>query len=97
MRPVSGDALRMSISSVAIRCPYKSPLPPPLPSELLPKLPREKYFNFDSQTINYTITSLGHEIGLKIEYPKSSLMKYKIKLQKNRDKAIKSKKTLSPV
>ena len=50
-----------------------------------------RYFNFNSQIINYTITSLGHEVGLKTEYPKSSLKKYEIKLQKSKDKVMKSK------
>ena len=55
----------------------------------------KRYFNFTSQIIDYAITSLGHEVGLKTEYSKSSLMKYEIKLRKGRDKVMKSKKTLS--
>jgi len=50
----------------------------------------EKYFSFKSDTIDYVIISLGHEIGLKTQYPKSSLIKYEIKLRKNRNKVMKS-------
>ncbi|OCK93788.1 uncharacterized protein K441DRAFT_661164 [Cenococcum geophilum 1.58] len=52
------------------------------------KLP-EKYFSFKSDPIDYTIKSLGHEIGLKTEYPKTSLMKYEIKMLKSRNKVMK--------
>ena len=50
----------------------------------------EKYFSFKSDPIDYTIKSLGHEIGLKTEYPKTSLMKYEIKMLKSRNKVMKS-------
>ncbi len=51
----------------------------------------ERYFGFDSGPIDYTITSLGHEIGMKTEYPRSSLQKYVIKLRKSKNKVMKSK------
>ncbi|KAH8652829.1 hypothetical protein BGZ61DRAFT_374696, partial [Ilyonectria robusta] len=56
-----------------------------------PKPPR--YFSFESgkDGLDYTITSLGHPIGLKTEYPASSLKVYKIKLRKGRDPAMKIK------
>lgn len=54
----------------------------------------ERYFGFDSGPIDYTITSLGHELGMKTEYPRSSLQKYVIKLRKNKNKVMKSE---SPV
>ncbi|KAH7322660.1 hypothetical protein B0I35DRAFT_476590 [Stachybotrys elegans] len=56
-----------------------------------PKPPR--YFSFESEKggLDYTITSLGHPIGLKTEYPASSLKVYKIKLRKGRDPAMKKR------
>ncbi|EXJ71712.1 uncharacterized protein A1O5_05520 [Cladophialophora psammophila CBS 110553] len=45
----------------------------------------EKYFSFKKDAIHYTVTSLGHEIGLKTEYPKSSLQRYEVKIRKNSD------------
>jgi hypothetical protein len=50
-----------------------------------------RYFDFKSGPIDYIITSLGHEIGLKTEYPRSFLKKYEIKLHKNKNKVMKSK------
>ncbi|KAI2624714.1 hypothetical protein GGS26DRAFT_208582 [Hypomontagnella submonticulosa] len=44
-----------------------------------------KYFNFISQPLDYLITSVGHEIGLTTEYPKSSLIKYEIKILKSKN------------
>ncbi|EMR61371.1 hypothetical protein UCREL1_11704 [Eutypa lata UCREL1] len=52
---------------------------------------RERYFSFISQPINYVITSLGHEVGLKTEYPKSSLVKYEIKMLKSKNKVMKKR------
>ena len=49
-----------------------------------------KYFSFNSQPLDYIITSLGHEVGLKTEYPSSSLIKYEIKILKSRNKVMKS-------
>ncbi|KIW95055.1 uncharacterized protein Z519_03636 [Cladophialophora bantiana CBS 173.52] len=45
----------------------------------------EKYFSFKKDAIHYTVTSLGHEVGLKTEYPKSSLQRYEVKIRKNSD------------
>ncbi|KAI5924981.1 hypothetical protein F4810DRAFT_662303 [Camillea tinctor] len=50
-----------------------------------------RYFKFDSQPIDYVITSLGHEIGLKTKYPKSSLMRYEIKLFKSKNSVMKKR------
>jgi hypothetical protein len=52
-----------------------------------------KYFHFESQKggLDYQITSLGHSISLKTEYPKSALMKYEIKLRKGRDPVMKKR------
>lgn len=55
----------------------------------------ERYFDFKSGTIDYTITSLGHDVGLKAEYPKSSLKKYVIKLRKSNNKMMKSQYLIS--
>ncbi|KAI1456211.1 hypothetical protein F4805DRAFT_459059 [Annulohypoxylon moriforme] len=50
-----------------------------------------KYFSFNSQPLDYIITSLGHEVGMKTEYPRSSLIKYEIKILKSRNKVIKKR------
>ncbi|KAI0015490.1 hypothetical protein F4780DRAFT_71426 [Xylariomycetidae sp. FL0641] len=55
-----------------------------------PKVPKA-YFSFESQPIDYIIRSLGHEVGLKTEYPASSLQKYEIKLLKNKNKVMKKR------
>ncbi|KAH9905915.1 hypothetical protein F4778DRAFT_683561 [Xylariomycetidae sp. FL2044] len=55
-----------------------------------PDIP-ERYFKFDSQPIDYIITSLGHEVGLKTEYPKSSLQKYEIKMLKSKNRVAKQR------
>ncbi|KAI1633778.1 hypothetical protein F4809DRAFT_621691 [Biscogniauxia mediterranea] len=54
------------------------------------KVPR-RYFKFQSRPVDYVITSLGHEIGLKTKYPKSSLMKYEIKLFKSKNAVMKKR------
>ncbi|OTA55279.1 hypothetical protein K449DRAFT_438831 [Hypoxylon sp. EC38] len=54
------------------------------------KLP-PKYFNFNSQPLDYIVSSLGHEIGLKTEYPSSSLTKYEIKILKSGNKVMKKR------
>lgn len=55
----------------------------------------ERHFRFVSQPINYVITSLGHEVGLKTEYPHSSLIKYEIKMLKSKNRVMKSQYTLT--
>ncbi|KAL2138873.1 hypothetical protein VTI28DRAFT_6093 [Corynascus sepedonium] len=52
-----------------------------------------KYFLFESEKggLDYRITSLGHPIDLRTEYPKSSLGKYEIKLRKGRDRVMKKR------
>ncbi|KAI0455329.1 hypothetical protein F5B21DRAFT_471933 [Xylaria acuta] len=55
-----------------------------------PNVP-ERYFNFASDTINYTIESLGHEVGLGSKYPKSSLISYKITMLKSKNPAMKKR------
>ncbi|KAI0098326.1 hypothetical protein F4776DRAFT_658438 [Hypoxylon sp. NC0597] len=50
-----------------------------------------KYFNFNSEPLDYIITSLGHEVGLKTEYPSSSLIKYEIKILKSGNKVMKKR------
>ncbi|KAK0737904.1 hypothetical protein B0T18DRAFT_473839 [Schizothecium vesticola] len=51
------------------------------------------YFSFTSERhgLDYTITTLGHPIGLTTEYPASSLAKYTIKLRKGRDAVMKKR------
>ncbi|RYP12679.1 hypothetical protein DL765_007218 [Monosporascus sp. GIB2] len=46
----------------------------------------EKYFGFTSLTggLDYTITSLGHEVGVQTQYEKTVLRKYVIKLRRIR-------------
>jgi len=53
----------------------------------------KKYFLFESEKggLDYKITSLGHPIGLKTEYPKSCLGRYEIKLRKGRDSVMKKR------
>ncbi|KAI1376005.1 hypothetical protein F4677DRAFT_459936 [Hypoxylon crocopeplum] len=51
----------------------------------------QKYFSFTSQPLDYIITSLGHEVGLNTEYPRSSLIKYEIKILKSRNKVMKKR------
>ncbi len=57
-----------------------------------------KYFQFESEKggLDYKITSLGHPISLRTEYPKSSLRRYEIKLRKGRDTVMKSSSLLVP-
>ncbi|KAL2193852.1 hypothetical protein P885DRAFT_71854 [Corynascus similis CBS 632.67] len=52
-----------------------------------------KYFLFESEKggLDYRITSLGHPIDLRTEYPKSSLGRYEIKLRKGRDRVMKKR------
>lgn len=54
----------------------------------------ERYFKFTSDTINYTIESLGHKVGLGAKYPKSSLINYKITMLKSKNPAMKSKQVI---
>lgn len=60
-------------------------------------IPPERYFNLNSITggLDYTITSLGHEIGLKTRYEKAVLKKYEIKIRKGNDFTMKSGFSLS--
>ncbi|KAH8165704.1 hypothetical protein CIB48_g2531 [Xylaria polymorpha] len=51
----------------------------------------ERYFKFTSDTINYTIESLGHKVGLGAKYPKSSLINYKITMLKSKNPAMKKR------
>ncbi|KAK4166926.1 hypothetical protein QBC43DRAFT_298111 [Cladorrhinum sp. PSN259] len=53
----------------------------------------KRYFSFDGDKggLDYKISSLGHEIGLKTEYPRKSLMKYDIKIRKGRDRAMRKR------
>ncbi|KAJ4287115.1 hypothetical protein N0V88_007737 [Collariella sp. IMI 366227] len=56
-----------------------------------PEPPRYFHFEAEKGGLDYRITSLGHPISLKTEYPASSLRKYEIKLRKGRDSVMKSK------
>ncbi|KAL6856390.1 hypothetical protein J3F83DRAFT_764093 [Trichoderma novae-zelandiae] len=53
----------------------------------------KKYFDFQRVKggLDYTVTSLGHEVGVKTEYDASLLRKYVIKIRKGRDSAMKSR------
>ena len=53
----------------------------------------KRYFDFQRVKggLDYTITSLGHEVGVKTEYDASLLRKYVIKIRKGRDSAMKCK------
>ncbi|KAI1061355.1 hypothetical protein LB507_011221 [Fusarium sp. FIESC RH6] len=52
----------------------------------------ERHFKFESIRggLDYTITSLGHEIGVKTRYDKTNLRKYEIKIRKGRDFTMKT-------
>lgn len=52
-----------------------------------------RYFKFESDKggLDYKITSLGHPIGLKTEYARSSLRRYDIKVRKGRDRVMKKR------
>ncbi|KAH0493363.1 hypothetical protein TgHK011_000037 [Trichoderma gracile] len=52
-----------------------------------------KYFDFQRVKggLDYTITSLGHEVGVKTEYDASLLRKYVIKIRKGGDSAMKAR------
>jgi hypothetical protein len=39
--------------------------------------------------MDYIITSVGHDIGLQMKYPKESLIRYKIKIRKHYDPVVK--------
>ncbi|EHK19422.1 uncharacterized protein TRIVIDRAFT_156612 [Trichoderma virens Gv29-8] len=51
----------------------------------------KKYFDFQTVKggLDYTITSLGHEVGVKTEYDATTLKKYVIKIRKGRDSIMK--------
>ncbi|KAF4989772.1 hypothetical protein FDECE_14596 [Fusarium decemcellulare] len=53
----------------------------------------ERHFKFQSIRggLDYTITSLGHEIGVKTRYEKTDLKKYEIKIRKGRDFTMKKR------
>ncbi|KAM0211489.1 hypothetical protein ACHAQD_010282 [Fusarium lateritium] len=53
----------------------------------------ERHFRFQSIRggLDYTITSLGHEIGVKTRYEKTKLKRYEIKIRKGRDFAMKKR------
>ncbi|KAF4331687.1 hypothetical protein FBEOM_14550 [Fusarium beomiforme] len=53
----------------------------------------ERYFKFQSIRggLDYTIISLGHEIGVKTQYETTELKKYEIKIRKGRDFAMKKR------
>ena len=50
-----------------------------------------KYTTFSRDTVDYTITSIGHPIGLRTKYNISSLEKYTIQLRKPQDPVLKQK------
>ncbi|KAF5700262.1 hypothetical protein FMUND_14398 [Fusarium mundagurra] len=41
--------------------------------------------------LDYTVTSLGHEVGVKTQYETTELKKYEIKIRKGRDFAMKKR------
>ncbi|RFN51360.1 putative modin [Fusarium flagelliforme] len=53
----------------------------------------ERHFKFGSIRggLDYTVTSLGHEIGVKTRYSKTELRKYEIKIRKGRDFTMKKR------
>jgi hypothetical protein len=53
----------------------------------------ERHFKFESIRggLDYTVTSLGHEIGVKTRYSKTELRKYEIKIRKGRDFTMKKR------
>ncbi|KAI1111217.1 hypothetical protein F5Y14DRAFT_426193 [Nemania sp. NC0429] len=55
-----------------------------------PNVP-DRYFKFSSDTINYTIESLGHKVGLGSKYPRSSVIPYKITIFKSKNPVMKKR------
>ncbi|ETS74935.1 hypothetical protein PFICI_13419 [Pestalotiopsis fici W106-1] len=53
----------------------------------------ERYFKLQSIRggLDYTITSLGHEVGVKTRYQKTDLRKYEIKIRKGKDLNVKKR------
>ncbi|KAM5344392.1 hypothetical protein ACJ41O_012929 [Fusarium nematophilum] len=53
----------------------------------------ERHFKFQSIRggLDYTITSLGHEVGVKTRYERTDLRKYEIKIRKGRDFTMKKR------
>lgn len=52
-----------------------------------------RYFSFESEKggLDYTMTSLGHPIGLKTNYPRSSLERHTIKIRKPQSAGMKKR------
>jgi len=50
-----------------------------------------KYTTFSRDTVDYTVTSIGHPIGLRTKYNTSSLQNYEIHLRKPQDPLLKQK------
>ncbi|KAK4223686.1 hypothetical protein QBC38DRAFT_487197 [Podospora fimiseda] len=65
----------------------------PEPADETKRKEPKRYFLFDEDKggLDYKITSLGHPIGLKTEYPLKSLAKYDIKIRKGRDGAMRKR------
>ncbi|KAK3997889.1 hypothetical protein QBC44DRAFT_314619 [Cladorrhinum sp. PSN332] len=65
----------------------------PEPADEAQRKEPKKYFFFDKDKggLDYKITSLGHPIGLKTEYPLKSLAKFDIKIRKGRDGAMRKR------
>jgi hypothetical protein len=84
------DAEKNASSSIYLTCHCLFANMQPL--MLCPEPEPPRYFQFESEKggLDYRITSLGHPISLKTEYPKSCLSRYEIKLRKGRDMVMKS-------
>jgi hypothetical protein len=63
------------------------------PTDASPTTPdkKAKFTTFSRNTVDYTVTSIGHPIGLRTKYNASSLKKYTIQLRKPQDPLLKQK------
>ncbi|KAK5662387.1 hypothetical protein OQA88_8297 [Cercophora sp. LCS_1] len=80
------DIIRTTLKNANVT-PQSLSLKPTNETRIKDKNEPPTYFSFTSEkgSLDYTITSLGHPIGLTTEYPSTSLKRYHIKLRKGRD------------
>jgi len=71
-----------SLPKSAEPTPTTSPAATPLEKKM-------KYITFSRDTVDYSVTSIGHPIGLRTKYNASSLVKYTIQLRKPQDPVLK--------
>jgi hypothetical protein len=82
-KTVAGEKLEGINSLPKSSEPTKTPGPTPEQ--------KSKYTTFSRDTVSYTVTSIGHRIGLKTKCNTSSLKEYKIYIRKPQDPVLKQK------